>query len=271
MNKFIHGGRLGDCVYSLYAVKMLGGGIYQICLYHGKAWNEKMLRSILPLIRAQTYITDARFTSVPQNWWTDDNKHCRHIFDHAFAPADYDLIRADSMRNPEDFPELIPGTWPGNVHLAKRYAQPFGIKWYPETKWLDVDCNYAGAVDIVFHAPTRRIVRQKNEWISILSVLASKRDLIIVGGENDIHEWYVEGAELIVPIDMLQTARIVSSAKLFIGAASSVNTIAEGLKKTRLVELAPDCFNTYPYGESGMCINGLNAAEVMGLAEELSR
>lgn len=268
---FVHGGRLGDCIYSLYAVSMLGGGIYQICLYHSINWNEGMLRSVIPLIKSQKYIKDVMFTQVPKNRWNDENISCRMKGDFEYRDADYDLIEADTKNNPDDFPELTPGEWPGNVHLSKRYAHHFGIPWYPESRWIDCGkfskCN---SPDVVFHLPTRRMLRSKSEWISIISKISCRRSVMIIGGMNDIHEWSGLGYNTVVPYNMLEAAKFVNSAKLFIGVASSVNAIAEGLKKNRLVELRDDCFNTYPYGKSGICINMMNSSDVAEVVFELT-
>lgn len=265
----MHGGRSGDVFYSLYAAMMLGGGTFQLCLYHAPvAWNIELLESVLSLVKYQTYIVQADVVKIPHRWRNVANAPYADI-GIDFRQITHDFIHADTVRNPERFPELTPGEWPSNVHLAKRYCDPWHVEWDPELKWLTVPTNAMCFDDIVFHVPLRRSIRSKQSWLYILNKLKSRKLLIrIIAGENDIGEWKELGFAISKPRNFLQSAIFINSSKVFLGVASSCNVIAEGLKHPRCVELADDCYNTYPFGDTGVMINGMSDDAVVELVAE---
>lgn len=251
-------GRFGDCIYQLYTVKALGGGDVYLSEFHTPGWSLAHIRALIPLLNYQSYIGQAKpieFSAESlQNWRQGGGKP-----DWFQSYITHDLHDAENDRNPKEFPEWDGRVWPGNIHIAKRYAVHFGVPWDREAVWLEAPVVSSGAYDIVFHAPVRRIVRKRQDWHTILTELAKIWRVLIVGGDNDINEWDITNADRRVPMDFLQTATHINSAKLFLGAASSCNVIAEGLKQHRLVELADDCFNTYPT----RCINNMDVVEVV--------
>ena len=64
-NIFLHGGRLGDTVMALYAVKKLGGGVFQMCARHEYPYGKDQLLSMLRLVEYQSYIKRALHVNVP--------------------------------------------------------------------------------------------------------------------------------------------------------------------------------------------------------------
>ena len=220
--------------------------------------------SLLPLLRYQSYIDQAMHLPIDD----DDMIRWRQgvcppdIIRESF---DYDLHRAEKDYNPDKFPEWNRISWPGNCHIAKRYAVHFGVDWDPESIWLDAP-KAGYAYDIVIHLPTRRIRRPVYDWFEILNGLCDNYDILIVGDESDYDQWDIL-AHKIAPKSFLETASYIKSARLFLGVASSCNVIAEAMKKRRLVELADDCFNTYPYGLTGQCINDFDVSQVITEAE----
>lgn len=261
---FHHPGRFGDCIYALYTVRALGGGKLWLSEFHHPAWGRGHIESLLPLLHFQSYISDAEFLPLADND-LHDWRHNQNRPAWLSENIDYDLHGAENDRNPEQFPEWDGRVWPGNCHIAKRYAVHFNVAWDPETRWLQAPAeNVREGYHIIFHAPHRRLVRNPDRWRNILEQLGERFKLMIVGGKNDIGEWDdVRMADQHVPADFLETASRINSADLFLGAASSCNVIAEGLKQRRLVELAPDCFNTYPHGSTGLCINELDDEQVV--------
>lgn len=253
--RFHHGGRLGDALYALYTVWRMGGGEFYLSLYHTPGWNEKMLRSLLPFIEYQKYITKADMCEQPPRFGDLDITH--------------DLHAAEGDFNPEDFPEWTGPSWPGNgVSILKRYALHFGIQPDFEDIWLTAP--QTKDVDIVFHMPQRRCIRDYDEWIRILLILAQhyKKKVIILAGPDDAYEWgdMTKSVEVIVPAAYLETADWINSAKLFIGGASSCNVCAEGLKKWRMVEIADGCFDIYAKGRTGFTINQWSPEDVISMA-----
>ena len=257
MRTFHSPGRFGDCIYQLYTVRALGGGDIYISDFHTPSWSQQHISDLLPLIQYQKYVNEAKpiqFSVDEMSRWRTGGGKPDWIKTH----ITHDLHDAECDRNPKDFPEWDGRVWPGNIHIAKRYAVHFGVTWDRESAWLEAPVNEHG-YDIVFHAPVRRLVRDREEWRQILTELASKHRLLIVGGVNDIEEWWVSNADKLAPPSFLETAGYINSAKVFLGAASSCNVVAEGLKKPRLVELVQDCFNTYPT----QCINDMSAAQII--------
>jgi len=225
-----------------------------------------MAKSMLSFIQYQEYVKEAGYFVIPfgalENWRAtgdapDVVKACTH-----------DLWQAENDRNPDKFPEWHGRQWPGNCHIAKRYAVHFDVEWDPEAVWLTAPRTKK--VDIVFHMPIRRSVRPAIEWAHILKVFRQLNySVLILGGRDDIEEWrfYAGRIPRLAPDTLLQSADYINSAKLFIGGASSCNTIAEGLKKHRIVELADDCDDTYPYGDTGQCANGMSLGDIVEKAQ----
>lgn len=266
MKRFHHPGRFGDCIYALYTVKSLGGGSIYMSEFHTPAWGFEEIKSLLPLLSYQSYIDSAMcFIAMDDELdrWRNGLGKPKFIIDN----IDYDLHDAENDRNPEKFPEWNGNVWPGNCHIAKRYSVHYGIEFDFESKWLEAPINSEG-YDIVFHSPLRRTVRKKVQWVEILSKLSEKYKIAILSGKNDSNEWQIDGIQNIIPSNFLITAEIINSSKLFLGSASSCNVIAEALKKERVVELASDCFNTYPYGLTGTCANGYNVDEIIKIIGE---
>lgn len=252
---FHHGGRLGDALYALYTIKKLGGGRVYLSLYHSPGWNQEMLDSLLPLLEYQKYIKSADQCETPPHFGNINISH--------------DLHDAEDSFNPEDFPEWIGPTWPGNgVSILKRYALHFNIHPDFEETWLDAP--QTKDVDIVFHMPQRRCLRDFDEWIRILLTLSHhyKQKVIILAGPDDAHEWgdMTKSLPVIVPQSFLETADYINSAKLFIGGASSCNVCAEGLKQWRMVEIADGCHDIYAQGRTGFTINGWSPEDVVAMA-----
>lgn len=262
MRTFHSPGRFGDCIYQLYTVRALGGGDVYVSDYHTPSWSQQHIRDVLPLLQYQKYVREAKpiqFSGDEMSRWRTGGG--KPVFIQRCV--DHDLHDAEGDRNPKDFPEWDGRVWPGNIHIAKRYAVHFGVIWDKEAAWLDAPIN-DDAYDIVFHAPMRRLVRDPDGWKIILEVLAKDYRVLILGGTNDIEEWrHVRGVDCRVPRNFLKTAAHINSAKVFLGAASSCNVIAEALKKPRLVELAPDCFNTYPTE----CINDYDGSSIIEKVE----
>jgi len=265
-------GRLGDIIFQLYTVKMLEGGNFYISLFHQGNWNRKMIDSIIPFIKYQEYINDSKF--IDPNYFVNKATDC--FIDGKFVLIDYDLHEAELDFNPDKFPEWHRKYWPGNCHLAKRYAVHFGIDWDPESIWLTAPKTKS--VDVIFHAPMRRVRSQEmiQRFSRILRRLSSYGySVTILSGENDRDEWKthakVANIGIRTPIDFLETSDYINSAKVFFGAVSSCNAIAEGLKKNRLLYQKDDCDNVYSAGKTGFRVNEWTEEEIFDKIEECLR
>src|SRR5258706_7878124 len=94
---FSHSGDLGDIVYSLPAVKGCGGGVFYLFdmpgrTHHGMSSGRAEL--ILPLLRAQPYISGAAWLEMPRdsnlNGFRDHGHQRRNLADMHLAAAGLD-------------------------------------------------------------------------------------------------------------------------------------------------------------------------------------
>ena len=283
---FHSGGRIGDTLYMMYAMKSLvaseacrpaskrGAKLY-FSLYHSPGWNKDFIDALKPLIMYQDYMHSVEMCEPPpspdREWppaKLEDGKQVpwqRYEIMGLEKPVHYDFQSVEDMFNPEDYPSWNDQQFPGSIHIAERYAAPFGVRWDPETVWLKAP-KTKDEIDVVFHMPHRRSLRSPQEWNSLFDLITHSygNNLTILGGPEDIHEWKDIctncDVKFVVPETFLETADIINSSAVFLGGASSCNVIAEGLKKPRMVELRPDCFNTYPRGRTGVTINDWDIA-----------
>jgi len=234
MKTFHHGGRIGDCLYACYTIKALGGGKLYLSPYHTPNWGLEQIQSLKSFLEYQDYITEVEVCDPPRRG-------------EVVKDVDYDLHRVEDIYNPQDFPEWHGNYWPGNIHIAKRYAVGFGVEWDKNDTWLRAP-SHGGSPHIVFHAPERRMVRPREAWGYILRSLAHNFKIDVVGGPDD----YIQLKDIVPGLsywyhhDFHTAAGLIGNAKVFLGCASSCNVVAEGIKKIRYVELADGCDNTNP-------------------------
>lgn len=261
---FHHGGRLGDCLYAMYAVKNLlqEGEKAKIILtdFQEGSWDVNYIRALLPLLVHQDYVSDTAYELFSEKFTNPDARQA--AIKQLALCVDYDLHDAELDYNPELFPEWNGPHWPGNCHIAKRYAVHFGLEFDPEAVWLTAPKK--GDYDVVVHAPKRRLSIQDNGFALLLKALhKGGAKIAVIGGPHDFNEWNADltagQAQFICPSDMLEFAALINGAKVFVGTASSGGVIAEGLKKQRFMDIGDGCFNTYPYGETGVCLNEVRA------------
>lgn len=259
MKTFHHGGRAGDLFYALYTMKALGGGELTLSNFQEENWGTDLMESVIPLAAAQSYVENVKQLVIPE---INVEKRRETLYSMSKG-YNYDLHAAEDDYNPEAFPEWDGKHFPGNIHIAKRYAVHFGVEWVPNSVWLEAP-KVENDVDVVFHAPMRRLVRGHHFWGEVLrSLINVGLKVVIVAGPNDEYEWRNLGLPVCVPTDFLHTAILINSAKCFLGAASSCNVIAEGLGKRRFVEVADGCWNTNPTDVVNHMFGGQIVQEVL--------
>lgn len=272
-NVFIHGGRIGDCIYALHTVKDLGGGIFQICLRHAPIrWDQKSLLDLLPLIQYQSYITKAVFTKIPHQYvMRNTSPGTKHrgseefeCLGEDFQPWTHSFVDSESVYDPHNYPDLCNVNWIHHCHQSRRHHHFFQIKWDPDAVWLEAPKTKR--VDIAFHAPSYRLVRSSDRWARIVETLQKRFNVAIISGEVDRHDWARVG-DVIIPPSLLETADYINSAICFLGCASSCYAMAEAMKKHRFIELAQDCFNNFPYGKTGRLVNEWSDRELVAHIE----
>lgn len=255
---FHHGGRFGDLFAALYTVRAIctsEGRQADLVIsdFHQGNWSLAMAWTVEGILRMQPYVRSVEF--LPYKILRPEG-------------FDYDLHAAEDVQNPQDFPEYDGSPWPGNVHLAKRYAHFFHIPFNPEEAWLEpvIPYSFGASFDVVFHAPLRRVTNQEQLRRTVALLRENGYSVAIVGGPTDNFEWLEALQPLgvtFLPPDFTQTYYAVSVARCFLGAVSSVQMLAEGLKKPRFVQVAPGCNNVHAQGQTGWTINDMTPEEIM--------
>lgn len=251
MKTFYHGGRIGDLIFALWTMRELGGGRLVVSDFHHPNWSLGTAVSMDRLLRHQPYVQEVLYTAYRKG---------------LEQQVDYDLHAAEDDHNPQAIPGYdTKSGWPGNANIAARYGVHFGLQYRPADKWLTAPASRLGQVDVVVHCPVRRMVRDQVDWLLMVGRLRDSGLHLVIVGPEDQRMWAPGVPEArVVDGDLLDSADWINSAKVFLGTVSSCNAIAEGLKKRRFVEQAPDCFNVNVSPETGgTCINGMDKKEVV--------
>jgi len=212
-----HGGKMGDVIYSLPAIRELGGGV----LYLPENTPDQvsgMFTSMKSLLRLQPFIKGV--VEYPSGLVYGERAAGMHI--------DYDLDKA----------RLQPAK--GVIHIVKRYLDTFGIK-LPSWKepWLTVDDLPAPVKGeyTVFNYTGRHVVNDllpspPFDWRKLYFNVPGRK--VFVGTPEEAGYFYsLTGCEEWIKTDnALQLARVVRDAKAIYCNQSLVLTLAQGLGKT---------------------------------------
>jgi hypothetical protein len=223
VRSFKHSGDLGDVIYSLPAMRALGGGVLYLDPQGGLSsplvkWdgrnctklNAGVIDSISPLLKLQPYIADVRH-------WRGE-------------PVDYDL---DQFRLHLIFQNL------SDSHLAA-FNLPLTERDKP---WLQIDSAITIADRPFVIARTLRYHGNDTFWEANLPGI--KDQSVFVGFPKE-YEIFVETFGHPVPHvptpDILTLTRVLAGCNEFIGNESLCRALAEGLKKNIVIEL----YRAYP-------------------------
>jgi hypothetical protein len=232
MTTFLHSGTAGDTVYSLAAVKKMGGGEFQIGIQnlerilptygyraedidpaHRGRYTERDYELLAPLIERQSYITQVR------TWHNGDNR----------PDVDLDRYRAVLYR-----------TFEGNI--VESYFKTFNLPWTMQdydAPWLEADPIREATV-IVNSTPRYRDPEAQGTWMQMCCDAELDKNGLFVGTPAE-HETFVSTIGCNIkyrPVkDFLELAGLIEGADLFLGNQSMALSIAMGLGKTSVVEL----------------------------------
>lgn len=197
----------GDVLSSLPAVRQLGGGEYALCPYPFRAGGprEPMTSSraafLLPLLKAQPYITDARFEHKPEKTT------------HSFLDIRLVTQKIDAVESLSDW-----------------HARHIGITDQLDTSsWLKAEPlrEYAGKVVV---ARSERYRNDNFPWTKILQ--KHRGNLIFVGTRSEHH---ILSNRAHFPLqwakcnDALHMAQIIAGASHFYGNQSFPLWVAMGV------------------------------------------
>jgi len=232
MKTYRHSGTLGDLVYSLYMVKKMGGGEFQIALenleacvtkygyraehidpQHRGRFTEQDIAWLTPLLEKQDYITQV------STWRAGD----------AEADIDLDAYRAVLYR-----------TFEGNILEAyhRTFDMPFSMKDYDAT-WLTADPIKTKEIVI------SRSFRYRPEngdafWLDFANTIDFAESAIFVGTPKE-HADFVKltGAAIEYrPVkDFLELAGIIAGCDMLMSNQGFAYSLAIGLGKQTLLEV----------------------------------
>lgn len=204
MNTVLHSGKLGDIVYSLPAVRMLGKSRYLVRLED--PLSEFEARQILPLLSAQPYIESAAF-------WSDE-------------PIDHDLDRFRTQT-------------PMFTNLADCHLFALGLASFPrDRKWLEVPAVIEPPKPIAI-ARSLSFRGCPGFWETAYPQVRDQAYFVGTPLEHQEFERLFGPIEFRPTADLLELAQVLAGSKLFIGNQSCPYAIAEGLKMPCIQEVYP--------------------------------
>ena len=222
--KFYHSGDTGDVIYGAVAIKALGGGI----LYLG------------PEIRHQDNVRDA-MTPAKADSLGLLLKHQAYIEDVIFTETmpmdiDYDL---NQMRSTFKSPD-----WNPRMNLIDCHLKQFKLSLsHGNEPWLHVapDPRTDGRIVI---SRTERYRNDQFKWRMVLEMHGSR--LVFIGLPHEHQDFVARygNVEYLPTPNLLDVARLIYGADLFIGNQSCPRAIAEGLKVPCIMEgcsYVPNC------------------------------
>jgi len=228
---FHHSGDAGDVIYSLPAMAALGGGALFLsadCKYPyplPPRWTRtggeaSFVDNLRPLLEAQPYVD-----------------RCSYTHGTPFS-TDYDL---NKFREP----------WKNRTALDTEsifalHQRAFGTQWPEDSPWLTAPDPIVSDRPIVVN----RTARYRNEdcnWWALVQKYGHLMRFVGTPQEAEVFEGFATPKPLVPwyqAKDMLELARVIAGAKVFIGNQSSPLAIAHGLGKNVIVEewpLNPNC------------------------------
>ena len=216
---FLHSGNLGDLIYCLPVIKELSK-THKCNLFiktneimpleyikhpaKGFYIDNRMLNLFLPLMKEQTYFSEV-------------GKYTNQKID-----IDFNLFRI----------------LPINIcfNSPRWYFQITGVQVDLSIPYMEVKGHEIIKDKIIIH----RTFRHRNQFINY-KFLRNYKDLIFIGTTDEYHDLKndVPNLEFFECKDFLEMARIIKSAKFFIGNQSIAYPMAEALKVPRLLEAEP--------------------------------
>jgi GT2 family glycosyltransferase len=219
MRSFSHSGKAGDVIYSLPAVRALGGGALVLRPSGRIGFSEESARALETLLLTQPYV---------ESLSVDSNAH---------ADIDLDAFRAFA---------------PLGLNLADCHLLALGLPTAErERPWLRVPSPTPDEDRPVLVARTERHRGVPEFWDAVWPLIRDKARFLGSRDEHAAFEAEVGEVPWVATPDLLDAARVISGCDLFVGNQSALLAIAEGLKATCIQEVclhSPNC----RYQRSGM-------------------
>lgn len=226
-NTYLHAGNLGDVIYSLPAIKALGGGDLIISPEQRKTAvcsvpiNQEQFDIFKPLLDQQTYLRSVKFSQKYPSGTVIDLNQFRSIW---IQP---------SLKKQE-----------GIDTLCKAHFWTLDImdKFDDDETWLQVKDPIVTDKIIIHRSPRY----QSNDFPWARLVSERQKDLLFVGlkSEHTAFEKAFGAVGFWMVNDLLEMARLIAGSRCFIGNQSSPLSIAIGLGRRVICEeckASPDC------------------------------
>lgn len=227
MKSFLHSGKLGDVIWSLPFIKRMGGGsLYLNVGVRDSGNNEIMMTaqsaaSIIMLLEQQPYLSRVE------------------IYQDQHIDYNLDLNRQIIFQIP-------------NISIAASYFHRFGIENFStdlDTKWLTVD--HAVSTSPVVISRTERYLDSGtlgNDFYDLLKSRNLARHGIFVGLPSE-HQRFQEIFDIKIDYyptaTILDLARVIAGAELFVGNENLANAINESIKGTAFLEIQKGRFTNF--------------------------
>lgn len=213
MNTFGHSGDLGDIIFSLPAIRAMGGGILYLINYPGRTtfpMTQERVDAIRPLLMEQRYISDVVF-------------------------AGDDLSKDSAINGFRD--HCCPGRNLADAHLSTHDLPPS----LRNNKWLRT--GRVNRVSPVVFSKSARYPNPSFSWSRIVGEYG--RQAVFLGTPQEYEEFASKygPVDYVRTRDLLEAAEIIAGAQLFVGNQSCLSAIAEGLKQNKILEVYPDLPN----------------------------
>jgi len=246
---FVHHGKVGDAIFSLYVVKKAGGGKFTILDndFYNHQWGERGASQLQPFIEYQNYIDSC------------------DIQRSAPVDSNYCFLRASYGGHGD----------PGATHIVQKHVEAYNL-WPTfegvvpnhdvEEPWLTAP-EKSGLPAIVCQIPNIRGERSFKSWRKILE----GRDYLIYERKEDWGKLqpYFPSDRIVEADTVLDIATHVASSKVFIGCNSSVWAIADGMKRPALVDVGRGAHNSLPLYRESENIHSWSDDKVIGRLDEI--
>jgi SAM-dependent methyltransferase len=240
--RFYHSGDIGDIIYSLPTVRVMGGGNLllgpemrqDVKVTVRKTMTKQTVEWLRPLLELQDYVKGVYWASWVVDVDVDLNKFREEL-----------VLDAVSFRRTGRLANLA------ESHL-KRFRLDIAECQRP---WLIVDqVEKTEDKPVVIHRSSRWL-NNDFPWDQVLRKYAGRIQFV---GLQEEHAAFCNtfGSVDYHPVkSALEMARIVAGCELFVGNQSFPYSLAEGMKKTSLLEVWPDgpnCLFARPNGYYGL-------------------
>lgn len=224
---FVFAGDTGDLVYSLPSIRALGGGSI-VCWprsYVREPFSPLKVSSIASFFRSQSYINTFRYEANPNmdgvSYNLDD-----------FRARWMELRRAGQHRK---------------YNLAQLFLFTFGLPLsIAYDPWLTIDPGDAPRYDLCI-SRSPRYQNPAFPWNRVLGLYQNKTNSICFLGLESEHRDFCNQFSYVPYVktpELLDAAKIIAGAKLFVGNQSALFAIATGLRRPRVLEVwrtEPNC------------------------------